>query len=193
MTAGKKVLLLLAKGSEEMETVITADVLRRAKLHVDLVSVGNDPIVECSRHVKIQPNLSLASPSFSSKPYDMVVLPGGLEGAKTFASSPAVHALLRDFESTDRHIAAICAAPMAFAAAGVGIGKRVTSHPVAQSHLTEKYAYVAYATHKEKVVRDGKFVTSVCPGTTFDFALELVEILAGKEVREEVAAGVFCS
>ncbi|MFB3090502.1 MAG: DJ-1/PfpI family protein, partial [Gammaproteobacteria bacterium] len=38
----------------------------------------------------------------------------------------------------------------------------------------------------EAVVRDGKVITSRGPGTAMDFALELIEVLSGKEKRNEV-------
>ena len=39
---------------------------------------------------------------------------------------------------------------------------------------------------QDRVVIDGNIVTSRGPGTAIDFALELINILAGKAKREEV-------
>jgi 4-methyl-5(b-hydroxyethyl)-thiazole monophosphate biosynthesis len=39
-------------------------------------------------------------------------------------------------------------------------------------------------------VRDGKVITSQGPGTAMDFALELVETLAGAAKRAEVERGL---
>lgn len=44
---------------------------------------GNKPH-ECSRQVKIQPDLSLEE-AVAKAPYDVVVLPGGLKGSQLFA------------------------------------------------------------------------------------------------------------
>lgn len=38
------------------------------------------------------------------------------------------------------------------------------------------------------MVTDGKLITSRGPGTTFEFALKIVETLVGKEKRDSVAA-----
>jgi 4-methyl-5(b-hydroxyethyl)-thiazole monophosphate biosynthesis len=40
------------------------------------------------------------------------------------------------------------------------------------------------------VVSDDKVITSRGPGTAMDFALELVELLAGKVKRDEVEKGL---
>ena len=56
-----KALVFLATGAEEMETVITVDVLRRAGINVVLAGVnGLEPVV-CSRNVKIVPDVQLDS------------------------------------------------------------------------------------------------------------------------------------
>ena len=77
MAAAKKALVILAPGAEEMETVISVDVLRRAKIDVTLAGLdGNEP-VECSRSVKIVPDVSLDE-AVDRGPFDVVLLPGGL-------------------------------------------------------------------------------------------------------------------
>jgi 4-methyl-5(b-hydroxyethyl)-thiazole monophosphate biosynthesis len=39
-------------------------------------------------------------------------------------------------------------------------------------------------------VQDGKVITSRGPGTAMDFALHLIDVLAGKEKRDQVEAGL---
>jgi len=53
MSASKKVLVPIGTGSEEMEAVITIDVLRRAGAEVTVASVEPSLEVLCSRNVKI--------------------------------------------------------------------------------------------------------------------------------------------
>ena len=43
---------------------------------------------------------------------------------------------------------------------------------------------------KDAVVQDGKVITSRGPGTAMDFALTLIENLAGKDVRDNVEASL---
>ena len=72
-----KALVIFATGSEEMETVITVDVLRRGEIDVTLAGLegGQEKPVKCSRDVVIQPDCSLKE-AMTKGPYDMVVLPG---------------------------------------------------------------------------------------------------------------------
>lgn len=74
MAASKRAVVLVADGSEEMEAVITIDVLRRSGIDVVVASVGNTDVVNCSRGVKIVADTTLAS---LTGDFDVVVLPGG--------------------------------------------------------------------------------------------------------------------
>lgn len=114
----------------------------------------------------------------------MLVLPGGLGGAKALANSKEVGELLKQQESNGGYIAAICAAPTALRAHQIGFGKSLTSYPSVKECLVEggKYIY-----KEDRVVVDGKLITSRGPGTAFDFALNIVEQLQGKEKAAEVA------
>lgn len=114
--------------------------------------------------------------------FDVVVLPGGLGGAKALADSKAVGDLLQKQEKAGRICAAICAAPTAFLSHSIGLGKKITSYPAFKDQLTGKYTYL-----DESVVVDGKIVTSRGPGTAFDFGLKLGEILVGAEVTKDAA------
>ena len=94
MTA-KKVLVILAPGAEEMETVISVDVLRRGGLEVVLAGIdGEDPVL-CSRNVKICPDTSLAD-ARGRGPYDCILLPGGGQGAEALGASKEVGEMLGD-------------------------------------------------------------------------------------------------
>jgi protein DJ-1 len=59
--------------------------------------------------------------------------------------------------------------------------RRVTSHPSVQDRLVDTVYEEA------RVVVDGNIVTSRGPGTTFEFALALVELLLGTSVMHQVA------
>ena len=121
---------------------------------MDVVVAGLDHgnVVECSRGVKIQPDVALDTVNLDS--VDMVILPGGMAGAKAFAQSEKVKQILNDMHQKGKWIAAICAAPIALHAARIGFKSKLTSHPVVQKELTSDYHY-----SEERVVVDGHLIT----------------------------------
>ena len=180
MTDRPRALVLLAQGNEEMEAVIAIDVLRRGGIDVTVAGIdGADPI-RCSRGVVITPDISLGDVSGT---FDVVVLPGGAEGARHLTEAPGVGAILREHEGADRWVAAICAAPIALKAHGVFHERRMTSHPSVR-YLLEDWG--TYTDHS--VVEDGKLITSRGPGTAFPFALRIVGALTDAERMAEVRA-----
>jgi len=175
-----RALVLLAPGAEEMETVIVVDVLRRAAIEVVVAGLqGAGPVI-CSRQVRLLPDVALGE---AKGPFDVVVLPGGAQGAEALAASAQVQKLLREQAQAGRRIAAICAAPIALVAANVAQGHALTSHPSVKARVEGHGRY-----SEERVVRSGRLITSRGPGTAFEFALAIVEDLLGLEAARKVAA-----
>lgn len=138
--------------------------------------------VKCSRNVVVVPDKSLAD-SLSIE-YDLVVLPGGLDGSNAFAADRQVGELLKAQEQAGRLIGVICAAPIALKFHGIALGKSLTSHPSKADEMrTGGYKY-----SEERVVEDGLLVTSRGPGTAFEFALALVKKLLGQEKVDQISA-----
>lgn len=181
--ASKSALVVLAQGAEEMETVITADVLRRAKVRVVIAGLDSAEPVECSRLVKIVPDTSLEQ-AMQQGPYDVIVLPGGGGGAKRLSESDRVRELLQAQEKSGQFIAAVCAAPTALMAHGVAKGKEITSHPSVKEALegSGNYRYT-----EARVSKDGSVITSRGPGSCFEFALAIVAALVGEETVREIS------
>uniref|UniRef100_A0A0B7BVV6 DJ-1/PfpI domain-containing protein n=1 Tax=Arion vulgaris TaxID=1028688 RepID=A0A0B7BVV6_9EUPU len=168
-------LIFLAEGAEEMETVITVDILRRGGLDVVIAGVNGVGPVVCSRDVKIVPDKGLKE-ALAAGPYDVLVCPGGAKGAENLCKNSEVGKALKDQESRGGYLAAICAGPTAFLAHNIGKGKKITSYPSMADKLKGSYQY-----SEERVVVDGKLITSRGPGTCNEFALAIVEHVQGKE------------
>jgi len=115
-----------------------------------------------------------------------VVLPGGMPGAKHLKEDARILNLLKKMADEGKYTAAICAAPTVLAEAGLLKGKKTTSYP----GFLDKMAVPGMQYLAEPVVRDGKVLTSRGPGTAMDFALALIEELAGRETRDQVEAGL---
>lgn len=178
----KKACVLIANGSEDMETAIITDVLRRGCVTVELASVNAEGTVKCGHDLVIQPDTTLESAMQND--YDMIVLPGGADGARVFRMSADVGKFLKNQEKHDKYIAAICASPTVLKTHAIYHGKRLTSYPAMAGRFTSCSEYI-YS--EEKVVCDGKLITSRGPGTAIHFALVLVAKLQGAEKAKEVA------
>lgn len=185
----KSALVILAQGAEEMETVITVDVLRRGGVTVILAGLDGDSPVLCSRQITLVPDKSLSDALAETPQYDAVILPGGLEGSDRLSKSEVVGKLLKEHEKAGKLVAAICAAPTAFVAHGVGQGKRVTSYPSTKEMITNAAGDYKYV-EGERVVTDGNVVTSRGPGTAYWFGLKLIELLVSEEKADQVKKGM---
>lgn len=178
------VLVPLAQACEELEAVTVIDLLRRAGVKVVTAGLDNRP-VQASRGVIIIPDTTLDDAL--SLDFDMVVLPGG-RGADILDEDPRIRRTVRRMADGGKGVAAICAAPKVLAHAGVLRGKRATCFPGAIAAAEAREGGIELV--ERPVVSDGNVVTSRGPGTAMDFALQLIEILAGRDKREEVEAGL---
>jgi len=176
-----RVLIPIAEGSEELEAVTIIDILRRAEIDVTVASLDGEPVV-MSRKTVIVPDASLDDALKSD--FDMVVLPGGLPGARNLNDDPRIAELLKKMANSGKFVGAICAAPFVLANAGVLSGKRATSYPGFLDNMELPDVEVTGGA----VERDGNVITSRGPGTAMDFALSLVEILTDRETRGETEA-----
>lgn len=178
-----QVLVPLAQGCEELEAVTIIDLLRRAGITVVTAGLDHEPVV-ASRGTRLIPDTTLDEAL--NHDYDMVVLPGGQPGSDNLNKDVRVRGLLKKMANSGKFTAAICAAPAVLAYAGLLDGKRATGFP----GTLEKLASSSITIENNPVVRDGKVITSRGPGTAMDFALELIEVLSGKEKRAQVEAAL---
>ncbi|MEQ4693530.1 protein deglycase YajL [Providencia manganoxydans] len=183
MTAS--VLICIANGSEEIETVTTADLLVRAGVAVTLASVTDDGSVAitASRGIKLIADTPLIK--VADDPFDAIVLPGGMGGAETFRDSPLVVEKVRRMHLDGKIVAAICAAPAMVLEyhqlfpIGNMTGYPSTREQIAANKWVDKRVYF-----DERV----NLLTSQGPATTFDFALKLIELLVGRDTAANVAS-----
>jgi len=175
----KKVIVVLAEGFEEMEAIISIDILRRAGLEVITAATSSNILVTGSRKIPIKPDIELKN--FSGVP-EALVLPGGMPGAENLANSKLLINLIKQCAKQNKIIAAICASPAyALAKSGILSGKRVTCYPGCENRLNKDAIYL-----NQDVVVDGNLITSAGPGTAFYFALAIIEKLVGKETAQTV-------
>lgn len=178
-----RVLVPLAQGCEELEAVTITDLLTRGGVEVVTAGLDSRP-VKASRGMTLLPETTIDA--VMEQDFDMIVLPGGLPGADHLNDDPRIHRILKRLSAEGKYTAAICAAPKVLATAGLLDGRKATSYPGALAGMDLPRVDLQL----ERVVRDDKVITSQGPGTAMDFALELVELLAGKTKRDEVEKGL---
>ena len=174
-----RVLVPLAQGCEELEAVTITDLLTRAGIEVVTAGLDDRPI-KASRGMTLLASTTINKVINDS--FDLVVLPGGLPGANHLRDNIHVQAILKHQIASNKPVAAVCAAPKALASAGLLEGKTVTCYPgsLKDSGLSNTKITTS------PVEIDGNIITSRGPGTAMDFALTLIELLEGKQKRDEV-------
>lgn len=184
-----QVLVPFSQGVEEVEMLSVVDLLRRAR--ADVTTATPDGLPACGRsNVEITPDATLEN--MLSREWDAIVLPGGLPNAHTLRDHAGLAGAIRGTFEAGRLVAAICAAPVALARAGVLKDKRITSYPGCEEDIRKEEPDIqAYL--EDPVVVDGNVITSRGPGTAIPFALAIIRHLSGEEqaeaVRREIVFG----
>jgi 4-methyl-5(b-hydroxyethyl)-thiazole monophosphate biosynthesis len=177
-------LVLLAPGFEEIEAITVIDILRRAEIETVAAGLTTNPLV-AARKTRHLADIHLADVE-TSREFEVVVLPGGVEGAKNLAASLLVREWLFRQRERGQWVAALCAAPTALLAHGwLGPDARLIAHPTAQG----QFAAGQIQTDR-RVVVDGRLITSLAAGSAMEFAFEIVRQLRGREAIARVNEGV---
>jgi protein deglycase len=182
-------LIPLASGVEEMEAVIVIDVLRRARWDVTVAAVrtaGSHPgaPLVASRGVRLCADVEWEEASRHL--FDALVLPGGAGGTQVLRSDARVIEAVRRQQASGKWVCAICAAPLVLQEAGILKGRRATCHPGVREELVEANCI------DERVVIDGRIITSQGPGTAIEFALAILEQVQGAAAAQAVRSGLVC-
>jgi 4-methyl-5(b-hydroxyethyl)-thiazole monophosphate biosynthesis len=175
-----KALVILAEGFEEIEAVTPVDVLRRGGVEVTVAGLAPGIHVTGRSGITLHADTPIAA--VESAEFDAVVLAGG-PGVARLRADPRVVALARRHHAAGRWVAAICAAPLVLHDAGLLAGRQYTAHPSTAAELTAIRA-------GERVVEDGRIITSRGAGTALDFGLHLVARLVSPAKAAEVAQAI---
>lgn len=176
--SNKKTYLFLAEGFEEIEALAVVDLLRRASIDVDMVSISDSLEVIGGHNIKVLADKSFKDiEDFSC---DMLILPGGGLGVENLKKFEPLNKLLVDYNNRNKFIAAICAAPSILGKLNILRGRRVSCYPGFEEQLT------GAETTFDAVSFDSNIITSRGPGTAILFALKIIDVLAGHQVSEKI-------
>jgi 4-methyl-5(b-hydroxyethyl)-thiazole monophosphate biosynthesis len=182
----KKVLVPLANGFEEIEATTIIDVLRRANNEVLVASLKDELLVNGANGINIKADMNIKDVDTST--LDMVVLPGGWDGTYALADDENVQKILKEMDSLNKNIGAICAAPYALNKAGV-LKDRYTCYPSVEDEI-KKDGYMA---DSSMVIEDKNVMTSRGPATAICFALSIVKKLNGIESYNSLKSGLLAT
>jgi 4-methyl-5(b-hydroxyethyl)-thiazole monophosphate biosynthesis len=175
------VYLFLANGFEEIEALAPLDLLRRAGVQVTTVGIGGDTVIG-AHGIAVQADMPEAM--YRDARPEMLILPGGMPGAKNLDESRTVESALRAAVANGAYLAAICAAPMVLGKRGYLAGKRAICFPGFEEYL--QGAELADA----RVVTDGRVITAAGMGVAVEFGLALVAALKGDKAAHELRLAV---
>ena len=173
------VLCLVTDGVEETELVAPVDMLRRADVEVVVASLHGTLAVVGSHEIVMHADVLIEDVDTAS--FDALMLPGG-PGVANLREDGRPAELAKAFAESGKLVGAICAAPLVLNDAGLLDGKRYTAHQTVREELG--------AALDERVVVDGKLVTSRGAGTAVDFGLAMVAQLVGEEKARGIAAAI---
>ncbi len=177
-----RVCIFLADGFEEIEGLTVVDILRRAGVDIDMVSISENRTVTGSHGIAVQADECIGEADLSGA--EMLVLPGGMPGTLHLGACTELTELLTQFYKEGKKVAAICAAPSVLGDLGILEGKKACCYPGFEDRLTGAQAVY------EQTVRDGNVTTGRGMGVAVPFALSLVEQLISEEKAREVGASI---
>jgi protein deglycase len=178
----KKAYVHFATGFEEIEALTIVDVLRRAEIPTEMVSITGQRQVVGAHNIKI-----VADVVFDDVNYDdsaIIILPGGMPGAKNLQEHKGLANILKKKAESKEPIAAICAAPMVLGGLGILEGKQAVCYPGFEDQLT------GASIKQSLALKSDNIITGRGPGAALNFSLEIVKEIKGKTTADSLAKGM---
>lgn len=175
--------MFLADGFEEIEAIATLDVLRRANISVETVSIDKKE-VKGAHNIKIITDKDINE--ISKQDIDGIILPGGMPGTLNLENSAKVQELITYAYKNGKLIGAICAAPSILGHMGLLQDKKATCFPG-----FEKDLFGAEVT-SESVVREENIITAKGAGVAIDFGAEIVSYIKDSITADNLKEAMQC-
>ncbi len=170
----KRVLILATDGFEQSELMDPRENLQKAGIETVIASLEDGEIrgwKEKDWGESIKVDLTVGEVGVGD--YDALLLPGGQINPDILRMNEKAVAIVREFDTAGKPIAAICHAPWLLAEAGILEGRTVTSWPSIRTDLRNAGAEVV----DREVMTDGNLITSRCPDDIPAFSEALIERL----------------
>ena len=171
---------LMAEGFEEIEALAVVDILRRAEIEIELVSISESRYVKGAHGIEVSADKLITE----IQEYDMIFLPGGYPGYINLESCTGVINVLHDCIKSNKYISAICAAPSILGKQGILENKKACCFPGFENDLIG--ADVCF----DEVVVSENIITSRGAGTAHKLAFKIIELFKSKDVADKLASAM---
>lgn len=165
---------------EDIELILTRDVLIRAGIRVSIASLNDTLRLKSKCGLFIEANLLFKDTNF--KNYDFLIIPGG-NWAVTYDNKHHHYndfvEVIKKFYNAKRLVAAICAGPRILSFAGIIKENEYTAYPGVSEAINIK-------TDKKVVYVKDNLITADGPGSAYHFSFEIVKYLKGNDALEKV-------
>ncbi len=178
-----KGIILITNFFEDTEAITTVDVLKRAGVEVDYVSLKETKDITTQYNLKI-----ICDKLFSEvdiKKYDFLIIPGGRAVMSELVNMNDVKDAIHHFARGGKLVATICAAPLLVGELGYLQDKDYTCFPGCEKTI------IGGKKKNVGVVTDANFITGKSMAYSVEFALAIIEYLLGKDTRKEIKKHIF--
>lgn len=177
----KKCAIFLVNGFETCEGLIVVDLLRRAGVSIDMISMNDTLEVTTSHQVVLQAEKQYNT--INTEQYDVLILPGGKVGTANLDACESLKEALKKHYESGKLTCAICAAPSILGKLGMLHGKKYTCFPDFDGEYGGEY-------QQTLAVSDGNLITARGMGATIEFAREILKQLISEEDLKNVEHGI---
>lgn len=184
-----KAITYLTEGFETVEALAVVDILRRAGVETETVSVTGSPEVESAQKITVKADRVYNSLDPDAERADLLFLPGGpgsFSGLYPYEKIDGLREIFLKHNENGGVIAAICAAPSVLGKWGILKGKNATCFPGFEKDLEGATVRRAPA----RAVTDGNVITARGMGTAVDLGLAIVEKLQGEKQAAELGSDI---
>ncbi len=173
-----KIYIFVADGSELCETLMTADLLLRAGIKTEIITINDDVYTKASNNIVFLADNTIDHSSYLDA--DGIILPGGLPGTYNLGNNKKIMGIVDHYISNKKLVAAICAAPSILGENGYLKDKKATCYP----GFENKFISGTYT--GEKVTVDNNIITAKGLGACIEFSYEIIKYLLSKRVADEI-------
>lgn len=174
--------IFIADGFEEIEGLTVVDILRRAGIDIDMISINDENNATGSHKITVKTEQTIHTADLDA--YEAIVLPGGMPGTRNLGACEEVVRTIKTYAAEGKLVAAVCAAPSVLGENGLLDGRTATCYPGWEDKLLGARVTL------NPVETDGNIITSRGMGTAIEFALAIVAYLTNEEAADKVRSSI---